>query len=27
VNFVLGIGYRPIVQVMEQGIELMQMVL
>ena len=27
VNFVLGIGYRPIVQVMEMGIELMQMVL
>ncbi|MBR4935014.1 MAG: sodium:proton antiporter, partial [Anaerotignum sp.] len=27
VNFVLGIGYRPIVEVMEQGIELMQMVL
>ena len=27
VNFVLGIGYRPIVAVMEMGIELMQMVL
>ena len=27
VNFVLGIGYRPIVEVMEMGIELMQMVL
>ena len=27
VNFVLGIGYRPIVEVMEMGIELMQIVL
>lgn len=27
VNFALGIGFRPIVDVMEMGIELMQMVL